>query len=142
MAGALTAKCAVTNDAAVHSPIHQLRAPVSALLLLVQVLGLGHVALARHTLSENGTVVDVAPLALEAHEEEAEHLCAGDVAIHADAPDDCLVLAGWSAASLITPPVAIRRAQQPVVRAPKSSSFVAVQLEVLSRAPKASPPLG
>lgn len=125
-----------------HSPIHQLRAPVSALLLLVQVLGLGHVALARHTLSENGTVVDVAPLALEAHEEEAEHLCAGDVAIHADAPGDCLVLAGWSAASLITPPVAIRRAQQPVVRAPKSSSFVAVQLEVLSRAPKASPPLG
>lgn len=125
-----------------HSLLFQLRAFISALLLLVQVLGLGHVALARHTLSENGSVVDVAPLAAEAHEEDEEHLCEGDVAIHADAPDDCLVLAGWSAASLVTPPAAIRRAQQPVVRAPKNTSFVAVQLDALSRAPKASPPLG
>jgi hypothetical protein len=142
VAEALTAKSAVTNDAAVLSPLHQLRAPISALLLLVQVVGLGHVALGRHELNEHGAIVDVAPPALEPHEATEGHLCAGDVTIHADAPGDCLVLAGWSAASLVTPPVALRRAPQHVVRVTKTSSFVAVQLEVLSRAPKASPPLG
>ncbi len=124
------------------SPRHQARALVSALLLLVQVLGLGHVALGRHVLSDSGALVDVAPLAAEAHDDLREHLCAGDVAIHADAPEDCLVVASWSSPSLVT--------QSPVPREARGSSttglagrwFVEVQLDALSRAPKASPPQG
>ncbi len=124
------------------SPSPQLRAFVSALLLLAQVLGLGHVALGRHVLSDSGALVDVAPLAAEAHDDFREHLCAGDVTIHADAPEDCLVVASWSAPSLLTPSfVWLERRDASSTRL-AVPSFVAVQLDVLSRAPKASPPQG
>ena len=132
----------VNNHAPESSSLHQPRAFISALLLLVQVLGLGHVALARHTLSENGSLVDVAPLASEQHDDQDGHLCAGDVVIHADGPDDCLVLAGWSSPSLLTSPAVLSRATASLAREIRSSSFIAVQLDVLSRAPKASPPQG
>ena len=125
------------------SPSCQLRAFASALLLLVQVLGLGHVALGRHVLSDSGALVDVAPLAAEAHDDFREHLCAGDVTIHADAPDDCLVVASWSSPSLVTPSsLVLRHAGRS--RAPQLAgrSFVEAQLDALSRAPKASPPQG
>lgn len=118
----------------------QPRAMVSALLLVLQVLGLGHVALARHALSENGSVVDVAPLTAEAHQGDEGHLCAGDVAIHADAPDDCLVLAGFAAPSLLGSAVSLGRTQHPLVSSIRTAQLVAVQLDALSRAPKASPP--
>lgn len=138
----MTEKRRVTNDVAVLSPLRQPRAIISALLLLVQVLGLGHVALARHTLSENGAVIDVVPLATETHDEEEGHLCAGDVAIHADAPADCVVLAGFAAPSLVTPALALHRWPESIDSSLRSPSFVAVQLDVLSRAPKNSPPQG
>ncbi len=115
---------------------------VSALLLVLQVLGLGHVALARHTLSETGSVVDVAPLTAEAHDDEEGHLCAGDVAIHADTPDDCLVVAGFAAPSLLASVVSLGRTQTPLVSGLSTPRLVAVQLDALSRAPKASPPQG
>jgi hypothetical protein len=133
---------AVTNHVIVHSPFSQPRAFISALLLLVQVLGLGHVALARHTLSANGGLVDAMPLASEQHDDQDGHLCAGDVTIHADAPDDCLVLAGWSSPSLLTAAVSFRHGPAELISGIRSASFVAVQLDALSRAPKASPPQG
>ncbi len=142
VAGALTATRSVTNDGAVSFPLRQPRAFISALLLCVQMLGLGHVALARHTLSESGSLVDVAPLASEQHDDQDGHLCAGDVALHADAPGDCLVLAGWSAPSLLATPVSLRRVSIELITGIRSSSFIAVQLDALSRAPKASPPQG
>ena len=120
----------------------QPRAMVCALLLMLQVLGLGHVALARHTLSENGSVVDVAPLTADAHDEEEGHLCAGDVAIHADAPDDCLVVAGFAAPSLVASAVSVGRTNAPLVSGIGTPQLVAVQLDALSRAPQASPPQG
>lgn len=120
--------------------VHQARAFVSALLLLAQVLGLGHVALGRHVLSDSGALVDVAPLAAEAHDDLREHLCAGDVAIHADAPDECLVLASWSAPSLLTASLSLRQRLGSSAALPDGVSDVAVQLDALSRAPKASPP--
>lgn len=125
-----------------HSLPRQPRAFISALLLLVQVLGLGHVALARHTINENGAVVDVEPLLLETHDEEAGHLCAGDVGIHADAPDHCLVLAGFAAPSLVPLAVALPHTPQALFTGLHSSSFSFEQLDALSRAPKASPPQG
>ncbi len=120
----------------------QPRAMVCALLLMLQVLGLGHVALARHTLSENGSVVDVAPLTADAHDEEEGHLCAGDVAIHADAPDDCLVVAGFAAPSLLASRVCLGGTQHPLVGGLSTPQLVAAQLDALCRAPKASPPQG
>lgn len=133
---------AVANDAAVRSPPRQPRAIISALLLLVQVLGLGHVALDRHTLSEDGTVVDAMPLVTESHAEDEGHLCAGDVALHADAPDDCAVLAALLAPSLLTKANALGPAPEVRARGISSPSYVEVQLDVLSLAPKASPPQG
>ena len=113
---------------------------VSGLLLLVQLLGLVHVALQGHALGDDGAVIHVAPLAAEAHDDRAEHLCAGDLAIHADAPDDCLVVAGWSSPTLLAAGVALRRSPNPFVGGIASASSVVVQLDILSRAPKASPP--
>lgn len=130
----------LTNDGAVNPRLHQPRAFVAGLLLVVQVLGLGHVALARHTVSESGAIIDVAPLATETHEGDDDHLCAGDVAIHADAPDDCLVVATWSAASLVAPQVSLRHTPDVFVGGITSPPLVAAQLDALSRAPKSSPP--
>jgi hypothetical protein len=119
----------------------QLRAFISALLLLVQVLGLAHVAFDRHTVSETGAIVDVVPLATETHEGDEDHLCAGDVAIHAEAPADCLVIAGWSAPSLLTEATSLSWSHQLAVVGISSEARAAPQLDALSRAPKASPPL-
>ena len=120
----------------------QPRAMVSALLLVLQVLGLGHVALARHTLSENGSVVDVTPRTAETHEGDEGHLCASEETIHADAPDDCLVVAGFSAPSLLVSAVSLGRSTDPLESGIRTTQLVAVQLDALSRAPKASPPQG
>ena len=136
----MTARNGAFNDRDVSFLVRQPRAFVSALLLVVQVLGLGHVALARHALGDDGAVIDVAPLATEAHDDRAEHLCAGDVAIHADAPDDCLVVAGFSSPSLITAAVTLRSSPGSLVGGIARASSLAVQLDILSRAPKASPP--
>ena len=138
----MTPAAGITNKWPVLSLLLQPRAMVSALLLVLQVLGLGHVALARHTLSENGSVVDVLPLTTETHEDEEGHLCAGDVAIHADAPDDCLVVAGFAAPSLLASAASLGRTNAPHVSGISTPQLVAVQLDALSRAPKASPPQG
>lgn len=140
MAGRLTATEVLTNDASVLTPLHQPRAFVAALLLVVQVLGLGHVALARHTVSETGAIIDVTPLATETHDGDEDHLCAGDVELHADAPADCTVVASWSAASLLAPPLSLRHTPGASVGGITSLPLVAAQLDALSRAPKASPP--
>lgn len=108
----------------------------------MQVLGLGHVALGRHVLSDSGALVDVAPLATEAHDDFREHLCAGDVTIHADAPEDCLVVASWSSPSVVASPLVLRHLAGSSLTQLAAASFVAVQLDALSRAPKASPPQG
>lgn len=112
------------------------------MLLLVQVLGLGHVALARHTLSDSGAVVDTAGLATELHQDRGGHLCSDVVAVHEDGLDDCVVLAQWRAASMSSPAMVVQPPQSALSGAISSSSFVGVQLDVLSRAPKASPPQG
>lgn len=117
-----------------------LRAYVSALLLVLQVLGLGHVALARHTVSETGALVDVQPLLVDSHEETESHVCADEVEIHADAPGDCLVAATWSAPLVLAPSPVVRRLANAAVRAPAQSVHAAPPLDVLAVAPKASPP--
>ena len=125
---------------AVRSPLTQAR--VSALLLLVQVAALGHVAVAKHALSESGSLVDVAPLLNERHQERSGHLCADDVAVHADAPDECAVLAQWRARSVPVAALALGAVPQSCSTVLLPSFEVAVQLDALSRAPKASPPQG
>lgn len=143
MAGGLTANAEATNDAPVLSPLRQPRAFVSALLLLVQVVGLGHVALARHTLTDSGSIADVAGLSSEQHDSRRGHLCSNDdLALHAEGSDECAVLAVWAAPSLVAALVSVGHASQHAVGGVSCSSFVEAQLEVLSRAPKASPPQG
>lgn len=122
---------------------HQARVFISALLLVLQVLGLGHVALARHELSQSGALVDVEPLLVDTHEETQSHFCGDEVAIHADAPGDCLVVATWTSPQLLSPvAVVLPRSLTSSTAAPARARFVAPPLEVLARAPKASPPQG
>jgi hypothetical protein len=110
---------------------HQ-RAIVSALLLTVQVLGLGHLALGSHTRSETGAMVDVVPLAVEQHDEQTPHLCSGDVSFHADEQVDCLVVAGWSSPSLPKQGEALDAPQQALAASAIRSRVASTQLEVLS----------
>lgn len=116
------------------------RAFVSTLLLVLQVLGLGHVALARHTVSESGALVDVQPLLIDSHDETESHVCAHEVEIHADAPSDCLVVATWTSPLLLTPSLSLHHA--PDVAPGQSLAAVTAEppLEPLAVAPKASPP--
>lgn len=118
----------------------QLRAFISALLLVVQVVGLGHVALTRHTVSDTGAIVDVVPLATETHEGDEDHFCAGDAELHAEAPGDCLVIASWSSPSVLSEPLAFRSTPHLALAGIAGEAQAAPQLDALSRAPKASPP--
>jgi hypothetical protein len=118
------------------------RSFISAMMLLVQVLGLGHLALAAHTVSNTGTVVDAAELSAEAHSHPAEHLCAGDVNVHAqNAGDECVVVASFKTANLTVTPFT---AWLDVAPDPQQPSFTNERREpalaVLFVAPKASPP--
>ena len=137
----LTWATASANDLLVTPTPPKPRAFAAALVLLVHVLGLSHSLLAPHDLREDGAVVDTVPLATEAHQDLGGHLCAGDaVAFHTGAADDCLALASWKAASILTRGVALGSVNEPLVVLLTSPSYVAAPLEVLSRAPKASPP--
>jgi hypothetical protein len=118
----------------------QLRAFISALLLLVQVVGLGHVALTRHTVSDTGSIVDVVPLATETHDADEDHLCAGDLELHADAPSDCLVIALWSSPTIVSESASLSWSHQLALVGIAREARAAWQLDALSRAPKASPP--
>ena len=118
----------------------QLRAFVSTLLLVVQVLGLGHVALTRHTVSDTGSIVDVVPLATETHDADEDHLCSGDVELHADAPTDCGVIAYWSSPTIVSESAALSWTHQLALVGIAGEARAAAQFDALSRAPKSSPP--
>lgn len=121
----------------------QARAFIASLLLVLQVLGLGHVALARHELSESGAIVDVAPVLFDSHVGPEDHFCADDVAIHADAQGDCLVLASLSSVRVVGPQSIVLGAAVPLAR-PRAvrTPSVTSSRDVLARAPKGSPPRG
>lgn len=117
------------------------RSFISAMMLLVQVLGLGHLALAAHTVSNTGTVVDAAELSAEAHSHSAEHLCAGDVSVHAqNAGDECVVVASFKTASLTVAPFAARVDVVPHTQQATATERTQPTLAVLFVAPKGSPP--
>lgn len=122
-------------------PPPQPRVVLAALLLLLQALGLGHLAFAPHTLGERGELVDVAAQAGEVHHEQRSHLCSGDATVRADA-HDCLVVAGWSTPSLLGSRGGVRLALRPAAPGFATSSVVTVPIDALTRAPKASPPQG
>lgn len=122
---------------------HQLRAFISALLLVVQVLGLAHVVLAEHALDASGSVADVAPqlpvAASETHSNADPHLCGHSVTLHAEAPHACMVVAGWTAPAVASSRTGLapRTARQV---AADGACVAAPQFDALSSAPKTSPP--
>ena len=116
------------------------RAFVSTLLLVLQVLGLGHVALARHTVNETGALVDVEPVLVDLHEQTESHVCAHEVEIHADAPGDCLVVATWTSPLLLTPSLSLHHALDVAPGQSLAAVTAEPPLELLAVAPKASPP--
>jgi hypothetical protein len=125
------------------APNHQLRACSSALLLLVQALGLGHLALAEHALGPRGALADVvaqvAHEALQTHAETDPHSCALQAAMEAEAPHACMVAAVWAAPSVAAQPVALVLPRAVVLGA--GYGWVATpQFDALSSAPKTSPP--
>jgi hypothetical protein len=115
---------------------------ISALLLLVQVLGLAHLAFAAHTVDGTGSVVDAVELSSEEHQHPSDHLCAGDVNVHAlHAADECLVAATWKTAGVLEVVVVPDAPLDTVVRPRVAFIEVDFGLAALARAPKASPPL-
>jgi len=113
----------------------------SAMMLLVQVLGLGHLTLATHTVSSTGTVVDASELSTEAHSHPAEHLCEGDVSVHAQhAADECVVVASFKTASLTVTPFTAWAEVALSSQQPSATERAEPALALLFVAPKASPP--
>ncbi|MDP2269582.1 MAG: hypothetical protein Q8N23_10855 [Archangium sp.] len=124
------------------NPAHTSRASVSALLLVVQVLGLGHLALSEHSLGEGGEVVDAVALHADAHSEDTAHLCGtGDATLPDDA-ETCAVFATWRSSSVVDRPSSFTLPAGSPRLEVSSFSVDAVQFDALSRAPKASPPRG
>jgi hypothetical protein len=126
-------------------PVHQLRAVVSAVLLLVQALGLGHLALAEHAAGEAGAEIELAPegasdTTAETHSESAPHVCGHDAVVHAEMRLVCMVVAAWTAPSLAPQRVVLAAPSPAGPRCAARASVVAPQFDVLSRAPKSSPP--
>jgi hypothetical protein len=127
-----------------HTLLRQPRAFASAMLLVVQVLSLGHVALAAHALSEDGKLFEVASVTVDAHHGEGVdegHLCAREQSPHHDL-GDCAIAASWSSPSVVSAPGARAEAARRALVATLTAArrFTVVQLEPLSLAPKASPP--
>jgi hypothetical protein len=123
-------------------PLVRTRSLISALLLLVQVLGLAHLAFAAHTVDGTGSVVDAVELSSEEHQHPSDHLCAGDLNVHAlHAADECVVAATWKTAGVLE--VVVVPGSELVPLEPGSVVLAEVDsgLAALARAPKASPPL-
>lgn len=117
------------------------RAFVAALLLLVQGMGLLHLAVETHTLGQDGAIHDIPSLLADAHDSTDPHLCAPEEDGHvAPMSTGCAVVASWRAAAelptLSTLTVTLHSAQSP---AAPLVAYIAQQ-DVLSRAPKLSPP--
>ncbi len=110
-------------------------------MLLAQALGLLHLAVDTHTLGEDGSIHDVAQLIEDAHESNDPHLCSPEADSHlAPLLNECAVLATWRAAVEVQPLII----SLPSL-ATTATSFTAVAhtrapQDVLSRAPKSSPP--
>lgn len=110
-------------------------------MLLVQALGLLHLAVETHTLGEDGSIHDVAQLIEDAHESNDPHLCSPEADSHlAPLINECAVLATWRAAVETQPLISTL----PLLIS-TATSFTAVTRthtpqDVLSRAPKSSPP--
>jgi hypothetical protein len=124
--------------------VHRQRVLISGLLLLVQALGLGHLALADHAIGEAGAFIEVVQEGesgvAEFHSESAPHMCEHKVVRHADGSHACMVVAGWTTAAMITWRKWLVWAVQSRLFGVTASTAVAMQFDVLSRAPKASPP--
>lgn len=123
------------------SPRHPSRAFVAALLLLVQGLGLAHLAVETHTVGRDGAMHDVAQLLADTHDSNDPHLCAPEEDGHlAPGSTGCAVLASWRAAleAPASSPLHPGGASQPAPVTPHRTP--AAQQDVLSRAPKLSPP--
>lgn len=117
------------------------RGLISGMLLLVQVLGMGHLAVSHHLLSNTGAVVDAVELSPEPHSHAAEHLCEGDVSFHAQgAGDECLVVASWKAPAFFAPVTVLTAEARGCGELTHFVSRGQSPLAVLFVAPKASPP--
>ncbi len=118
------------------------RVTVAALLLLVQVCGLAHLTLETHALGSDGALHDVAQLLEDAHDANEPHLCAPERDTHVATPSaGCAVVASWRAAVESQPsPVTLHPTTQHALPVAPTARPAPPQ-DVLSRAPKSSPPV-
>ncbi|MFZ5444262.1 MAG: hypothetical protein ACOZQL_29970 [Myxococcota bacterium] len=114
---------------------------ISLLVLLVQGLGFAHLAVAEHVVTSTGAFVDAAGLAEDEHDDGADHLCAGEQALHAPGgADDCVVAQTWRSGHAPSPTAVVLATL--VMRAPTAASPQRglPALAPLDVAPKSSPP--
>ncbi|MGV3619884.1 MAG: hypothetical protein ACO1OB_03650 [Archangium sp.] len=123
------------------SPRPHSRALVAALLLLVQGLSLLHLAVETHTVGQDGAVHDTVSLLADAHDSTDPHLCAPEEDGHlAPMSTGCAVVASLRTVveSQALTTVVVARNVSPQFVAPLVVHVA--QQDVLSRAPKLSPP--
>lgn len=112
---------------------------ISLVVLLLQAAGLGHLALERHLLAADGTFHDAHGLTPEQH--RGDHVCSPEGEGLEATSSDCAVLATWAAAAMVAPGLPLTRPLAPPEPGPSAQPRAAFSVDVLSRAPKASPPL-
>ncbi len=118
-----------------------IRRSTIALLLLAQGLGLMHLALETHAEGSSGEQLDVSRLHDDAHRTREPHVCAPESdASFAQPVTDCPVLAVFQTPALISPVTFVARVTPEFSPVRSRSTFETPPQDVLSRAPKSSPP--
>lgn len=112
---------------------------ISAMLLLLQALGLQHLALSSHAFDDAGAAFEHAALATDSHDANESHFCADSGAVEESA-ETCPVVASWLTVFHLS-------AARTVSSAPPTQSSTVEQarpalqsVPLLSLAPKSSPP--
>lgn len=127
----------VATALTIHSAVRTRRL-ISAMLLLLQALGLQHLALSSHAFDDDGLAFEHTALATDSHAEDS-HVCA-DAEPRDESVEACPVVASWLTASHLSPGRTAVRAS------PERNALVAhprparAPVPLLSLAPKSSPP--
>lgn len=112
---------------------------ISAMLLLLQALGLQHLALSSHSFDDAGAAFEHAALASDSHHAEESHFCA-DTGSAEESAESCPVVASWLTAfhlNTARPSSFVPRTQSSTL---EHARLARESVPLLSLAPKSSPP--
>lgn len=112
---------------------------ISAMLLLLQALGLQHLALSSHAFDDAGAAFDHAALASDSHDANESHFCADSGAVEESA-ESCPVVASWLTAFNLSAARSVTQAPHTQRNTVEHAQPARASVSLLSLAPKSSPP--